>query len=165
MQEAGENLRLTYRKANYGPYAENLRHVFNSIEGHLVTGYSDGGDDPAKQLSLVPGAYEEVDHFLAGKSDTRKRFDRVASLVNGFETPYGLELLSTVYWVAKNEGALSLSDVQSNIHDWNNRKKQFSSEQIALAFKVLIERGWLDREIPAQPVNNRSAPAAAPSPG
>jgi O-acetyl-ADP-ribose deacetylase (regulator of RNase III) len=164
MQEAGENLRLVYRKANYGPYAENLRHVLRSIEGHLIAGYSDGGDDPEKQLSLVPGAYEDADRFLAEQRETRKRFDRVAALVDGFETPYGLELLSTVYWVAKHEGAQSLSDVQSKIQDWNDRKKQFTSEQIGLAFKVLIERGWLDREAPAQPINHRAAPAAAPSP-
>ena len=27
MQEAGQDLRLTYKKAPYGPYAANLRHV------------------------------------------------------------------------------------------------------------------------------------------
>lgn len=56
MQEAGEPLRLTYRKAPYGPYAENLRHVLHAIEGHFVSGYADGGDEPDKQLTLIPGA-------------------------------------------------------------------------------------------------------------
>ncbi|MEL7316038.1 MAG: macro domain-containing protein, partial [Cyanobacteria bacterium J06559_3] len=50
MQEAGEPLRLKYQKARYGPYAENLRHVLNAIEGHLVSGYADGGDSPDKPL-------------------------------------------------------------------------------------------------------------------
>ncbi|MDR5173008.1 macro domain-containing protein, partial [Methylobacillus flagellatus] len=53
MQEAGEPLRLKYAKAPYGPYAENLRHVLNAIEGHLVSGYADGGDAPDKQVELV----------------------------------------------------------------------------------------------------------------
>jgi hypothetical protein len=48
MQEAGEPLRLKYVKAPYGPYAENLRHVLNAVEGHLVAGYLDGGDVPDK---------------------------------------------------------------------------------------------------------------------
>jgi hypothetical protein len=164
MQEAGENLRLTYRKANYGPYAENLRHVLRSIEGHLVAGYSDGGDDPTKRLSLVPGAYEDADHFLAEQHDTRARFDRVARLVDGFETPYGLELLSTVYWVAKHESAQSQSDVQSKIYDWNDRKKRFTPEQIALALNVLSERGWLDRDLPIHRQAPPSATATASSP-
>jgi hypothetical protein len=36
MQEAGEPLRLQYVKHHYGPYAENLRHVLNAVEGHLI---------------------------------------------------------------------------------------------------------------------------------
>jgi len=151
MQEAGESLQLNYRKANYGPYAENLRHVLKSIEGHLVTGYSDGGDDPTKRLSLVPGAYEDADRFLAEQDETRTRFDRVAKLVEGFETPYGLELLSTVYWVAKNESARTLSEVESKVYDWNDRKRRFTPGQIAVALNVLGERGWLERDVAIRP--------------
>ena len=55
MQVAGEPLKLKYTKGLYGPYAENLRHVLNAIEGHFVSGYADGGDEPDKQLKLVPG--------------------------------------------------------------------------------------------------------------
>lgn len=91
MQEAGQKLQLQYAKANYGPYAQNLKHVFNSIEGAFVSGYSDGGDDPTKQIRLVPGAFEDADRYLADEADTKQRFDRVAELVAGFETPYGLE--------------------------------------------------------------------------
>lgn len=147
MQEAGEDLRLRYAKANYGPYAENLRHVLRSVEGHLVDGYADGGDDPTKRLTLVPGAYEDADRFLSGQDETRRRFDRVAKLVDGFETPYGLELLSTVYWVARNENATTLEDVKVKFYDWNDRKKRFAPEQISSALQVLTERGWLDTDV------------------
>ncbi|MEX0407952.1 macro domain-containing protein [Aquibium sp. LZ166] len=155
MQEAGENLRLRYTKANYGPYAENLRHVLQSVEGHLVAGYADGGDDPTKQLALVPGAYEDADRFLSGHDATRKRFDRVAKLVDGFETPYGLELLSTVYWVAKHEKATTLDEVKAKFYDWNDRKKQFAPEQIARALQALIVREWVDTNV------GESLPAAS----
>jgi len=53
MQEAGEPLRLKYRKAIYGPYAENLRHVLKEIEGHFVCGYADGGDKPDKTSTAM----------------------------------------------------------------------------------------------------------------
>ena len=45
MQVAGEPLNLRFTKGHYGPYAENLRHVLNEIEGHMVSGYTDGGDE------------------------------------------------------------------------------------------------------------------------
>ena len=49
MQELGEPLRLKFTKAPYGPYAENLSHVLNTIEGHMISGYADGGDQPEKE--------------------------------------------------------------------------------------------------------------------
>src|SRR5262249_18376934 len=89
-QEAGEPLRLRYVKGHYGPYAENLRQVLAAIEGHLVSGYADGGDSPDKQLALVPGAVKDAGDFLEEHPETRARFDRVAKLVEGFETPFGM---------------------------------------------------------------------------
>ena len=143
MQEAGEPLRLKYQKASYGPYAENLRHVLHAIEGHLVSGYADGGDAPDKQLKLVPGAIEDATAFLQQHPETRARFDKVAALVEGFESPFGLELLSTVHWVMKNESVNSVDDVVSHTYAWNERKKVFDPKQITLAREVLSSQGWL----------------------
>ncbi len=145
MQEAGEPLKLRYAQANYGPYAENLRHVLKHVEGHLISGYADGGDAPDKQLELVPGAIDDAEGFLQEDSETRIRFERVAALVDGFETPYGLELLSTVHWVATRLGAKSLTDVVSQTHAWNERKRQFTERQIRLAYHVLSGQGWLEQ--------------------
>jgi O-acetyl-ADP-ribose deacetylase (regulator of RNase III) len=143
MQEAGQPLKLQYAKAKFGPYAENLRHVLRAIEGHLVTGYADGGDAPDKQLELVPGAVPDAEALLADDVQTRSRFDRVADLVEGFETPFGLELLSTVHWVVTREGATSAEEVIRKTYAWNERKRRFSPRQLQLAHEVMIAKGWL----------------------
>ena len=145
MQEAGEPLRLKYQKAPYGPYAENLRHVLHAIEGHLVSGYADGGDAPDKQLQLVPGAIKDATAFLQQHADTNTRFDKVAELVDGFESPFGLELLSSVHWVMKNEPVNSVDEVISHTYAWNGRKRQFTLRQIALAVDVLSRKGWVKK--------------------
>ena len=139
--------RLRVVKGLYGPYSENLTHVLREIEGYFVTGYRDGGDTPEKQLELVPGAMKDADKYLAEHPDTRTRFDKVAHLVEGFETPFGLELLSTVHWVIKHESPGSIDAVISRTYDWNDRKKQFSPRQIALAADVLQKKGWIDADI------------------
>ena len=144
MQAAGEPLKLRFEKAIYGPYAENLRHVLNTIEGHLVSGYADGGDAPGKQLELVPGALEDAHAFLGKKADTQARFEKVADLVEGFESPFGLELLTTVHWVAREEKARTFDDVADLTYAWNERKKQFSRRQIRIAFDVFSEKGWIE---------------------
>lgn len=143
MQEAGEPLRLNYVKHHYGPYADNLRHVLTKIEGHLVSGYHDGGDAPDKQLELVPSAVKDAEAFLAGGGDTRRRFDRVGKLVEGFETPFGLELLATVHWVATREHASSPEDAAAKVYAWNERKRRFLPGQVGIAFETLRANGWL----------------------
>lgn len=145
MQEAGEPLRLKYRKAHCGPYAENLRHVLNAIEGHLVSGYADGGDAPDKPLQLMPGAVEAATAFLQQYSETRDRFDRVAALVEGFESAFGLELLSTVHWVMKNEAVDSIEAVVNCTYAWGDRKRQFTSRQIAVAANTLLRKQWVTK--------------------
>jgi hypothetical protein len=65
------------------------------------------------------------------------RFDRVTQLVEGFETPFGLELLSTVHWVIARDGVQELTDVAVAVHAWAPGKWQFTSSQIALAAERL----------------------------
>ncbi|MEI7240285.1 macro domain-containing protein [Pectobacterium brasiliense] len=147
MQESGEPLRLKYQKAHYGPYAENLRHVLNAIEGHMISGYSDGGDMPDKQLSLVPGVAEEAKTFLEQQEETYRRFQKVSDLVEGFESPFGLELLSTVHWAMQYESLTSPEDVTDFIYAWNERKRQFTPRQISLAVDTLHRKGWLTSSV------------------
>lgn len=143
MQEAGQSLRLRYAKAPYGPFAENLGNVLAQVEGHLVAGYRDGGDAPDKQLTLVPGAVDDAMTFLEGEEATRAHFDRVAALVQGFETPFGLELLSTVHWVAKDAPDATPADIVARVYGWGERKRRFSPRQIGLALDTLAGQGWL----------------------
>lgn len=144
MQAADEPLRLNFTKGPYGPYAENLRHVLNAIEGHLVSGYADGGDAPDKQLKLVPGALEDARAFLENKAGTQAHFEKVCDLVEGFESPFGLELLSTVHWIVSREQVQSVDDVVRRTYAWSKRKKQFSRRQLELAIDVLSRKGWVD---------------------
>lgn len=143
MQQAGEPLRLNYVKAPYGPYAENLGHVLARVEGHMVDGYRDGGDAPDKELKLVPGAVADARAVLANAGETRARFERVAALVSGFETPFGLELLSTVHWVARENASAAPDALVAEVYAWGERKKRFSARQIGLARDTLVAQGWL----------------------
>jgi O-acetyl-ADP-ribose deacetylase (regulator of RNase III) len=143
LQESGEELRLKYSKAPYGPYANNLRHVLNAIEGYFISGYADGGDKPGKELQLVPGAIKDAELELQKHPDTRERFERVADLVNGFESSFGLELLATVHWVVKREKAETLEKVIRRTYAWNAHKKRFSERQIRIAVSVLTQKGWI----------------------
>jgi O-acetyl-ADP-ribose deacetylase (regulator of RNase III) len=144
LQEAGEPLKLKFNKAHYGPYAENLRHVLRAIEGHYVSGYMNDGDKPDSALQLVPGARELADETLKNQPGTIDNCERVARLIDGFESPIGMELLATVHWVSINEvKPLDKGGVVHAVHAWSTRKRTFSEAQIAAAFDRLVQEHWL----------------------
>ena len=145
MQESGEELKLRYDKGLYGPYADNLRHVLSLIEGHFIQGYADAENDPEKQIELIPGAVKKAEAFLSHYPDTREHFNRVVDLVEGFETPFGMELLSTVHWVAVREGAGTFDQAIEKTRAWNPRKQMFEAAQIRIAWDVLQRKGWLSQ--------------------
>lgn len=142
LQVSGENLRLQFVKETYGPYAKNLSHVLNAVEGHMLSGYADGGNNPNKRLELIPGATYDAERFLSTQPDTLKRMERVSELVDGFETPFGLELLATVHWLVDN-GADSLTEVIKQTYAWNQHKTQFSPKQIEIALQRLVSLHWV----------------------
>jgi O-acetyl-ADP-ribose deacetylase (regulator of RNase III) len=149
LQEAGEPLRLKYEAGHYGPYATNLNKVLEMMEGHYIRGYGDSQKLNA-EIELLPGAVEEATRFLAGRSESLARLERVAGLIEGFETPYGMELLATTHWLARRGGpkseapAADASEAVAQIHAWNPRKEQvFKPEHIRTAWKQLDEQGWM----------------------
>jgi hypothetical protein len=152
MQEAGQPLRLRYIKHHYGPHADNLRRILNDVEGHLVAGCHDGGDAAENQLELVPGAVAEAEAFLRADHEALQRFDRVGKLVEGFETPFGLELLATVHWVATREHAIDATDAAAKVYAWSERNRRFSPRQIGIAFEALGANGWWP---PGSPTRSR----------
>ena len=144
MQEAGEHLKLKFVKAPYGPYAENLRHVLNIIEGFYINGY-DGEDNPDKEIVLLPKAADDAKNFLNNNIEVLNRFEKVAELVAGFESSFGLELLSTVHWVIKKENMKTEENVIKAVYSWNKHKKQFSEKQIKTAINRLYSTGWIEK--------------------
>ena len=148
MQEAGESLRLKFVKGRYGPYATNLRHVLNAVEGHFLTGFGDASEEPGKPLEPMPGAIEKAEVYLRElpREATRARFHRVEELMDGFETAYGLELLGSVHWVAKHEPSPARNSDQATelVHSWNDRKRDsFPMRHIQAAWNRLTDTGWL----------------------
>ncbi|MRX56731.1 Appr-1-p processing protein [Bacillus idriensis] len=124
LQELGEPLRLDYKKYIYGPYAENLNHVLLRIEGHYIRGYGDRSKDA--EIYLLPGAVEEANSFLSEDPVGQETLKKVSELIRGFETPYGMELLSTVHWLIKEDKDLinSPETVVKKVQSWNSRKKR-----------------------------------------
>jgi len=142
LQESGEPLRLKYEAGKYGPFAPNLYKVLEVLEGHFLRGY-DATQRPGTQIELMPGAVEEASSFLRDERESQARLVRVAELIEGFETPYGMELLASVHWVSTKGGPKEKAPA------WNPRKKRvFRPNHVLKAWERLERYEWLSSRAP-----------------
>lgn len=155
LQEVGEELKLRYEAHRYGPYADNLRHVLKALEGHYLQGFGDGSTpvQEAEPIKILSSAAEEAEAALGGSSKTSDRVRCVLELVDGYESPYGLELLASAHWVATHHREGSTSDIHlviERVQGWSRRKERmFTNEHVATAWDRLCSKGWVDMPAPA----------------
>ena len=144
LQEAGEPMRLKFQAHHFGPYADNLHHALQHIEGHFIRGY---GDRSAKaEIRLMPDAMDRAVDFLKNNTEAEEHLERVKKLIEGFETPYGMELLSTVHWVVKHDKCTfgDFDAIRMKVESWNKRKKTLMKPQhIHKALQRLEQQGWV----------------------
>lgn len=146
LKAAGENMpRLSFQAGAYGPYSPDLRHGLIRMENHLTRGFGEGSDRPTTPIELLPGAVEAAQVYLNGLPETKVRMERVAQLIEGYEDPYGMELLSSIHWVMQHDpGAREDAEIAvGRVRGWNDRKRRLlKSEHLKLAWERLHEQGW-----------------------
>jgi len=127
------------RSGPYGPYADNLNKVLETLEGDYTTGY-EGSRKPDREIELRPKAAEEAMEFLGADAAAEHIVKRVACLIDGFETPYGMELLATIHWVATqgDSPATNVETAVDQVQHWNTRKQRlFTPPHVEAAWQRL----------------------------
>ncbi|MQB01658.1 MAG: Appr-1-p processing protein [Actinobacteria bacterium] len=151
LQLAGEPLRLKFAKGHYGPYAESVNHVLQAVEGHYLRGYGDRTQRVAEAtpVQVMDGAPAMAVAYLRDRPATNERIERVVQLIEGFESPYGLELLTTVHYVASVIDPRAIDDplrVLPVVSEWNRRKgRLFTPRHVEVAWRRLKDLGWLGK--------------------
>lgn len=139
MQELGQDLKLKYIKHKYGPYAHNLENMLQGLDGHYIKGYRDRTQKA--EIEVNKEYLPEALNTIKGDLFVKAQIENVFSLIEGFETPYGLELLSTVHWLYIHEGVKQLNEMIEAIKAWNTRKGAlFQPNHIEIAFEHLKEK-------------------------
>lgn len=142
-------LKLDFKAHRYGPYADNLRHMLNSLDGSYLQcdkRISDAGPfevirfNDAKRDVL--GAY----FTTAEAKPYRPALEATTQLIDGFESPLGMELLATVDWLLTREKVdASVEAVQAGLRGWagggdaaRRKEKIFESRLIELSLQRLV---------------------------
>lgn len=135
LQTVGEPLRLEFEKGKFGPYADNLNHVLERLDGHYIRGFGDRSRDA--EIYLIKDAANQAEKFLKDDSEAFEHLEKVRDIIQGYETPYGLELLSTVHWVVNSKPEIkdNIQKIVEEVHSWNERKRKIFKEKH-------IEKAW-----------------------
>ncbi|MFY1626892.1 type II toxin-antitoxin system antitoxin DNA ADP-ribosyl glycohydrolase DarG [Micromonospora sp. WMMD723] len=141
LQVFGEPLRLSFTRGRYGPYAENLNHVLDRLEGHYLVGFGDRSSrvEELRPIHLTDGTSEAVSAWFAAGHRMPEALDRIAALVDGFESPYSLELLATVHFAGEVEPPTSdLDELIERVQAWSGRKARlFTPAHVTTAYERL----------------------------
>ena len=116
-----------------------------AIEGYYASGYGARGDALDKTVAPDPGAVRDAQLGLHERPEALQRFARVAERVEGFESPFGLELLATVHWIDAHEHPTSDEQLFRKRYVWAERKRQFSPNQISVGETARKSKGGWPR--------------------
>lgn len=95
-------LNLEFVANKYGPYADRLRHLLNGLDGsylHCEKRLADAG--PFEPIWFEDSKRDSVAAYLTSEAARQylPALERTAEIIDGFESPLGMELLATVDWL------------------------------------------------------------------
>jgi O-acetyl-ADP-ribose deacetylase (regulator of RNase III) len=143
LQVKGVAFGLKFEKQQFGPYSEPLHQAFKAMEAkHYITGYS--GDD--RKVVVTPATFAASNEFLkAERIDVSPLVARLSLLIEGYETPYGMELLSSVHFLFATEGITTQPEMSEALEAWNDHKRaSFPRAAVTAALERLEEDGYLE---------------------
>lgn len=141
-------LKLRFVPHKYGPYADRLRHLLEGLDGsylHCDKRINDAG--PLDVIWFDDGRKTFVQTYL--KSNAKEyapALEDAAALIDGFESPFGMELLATVDWLLEEEGVPpTVPAVREGLRHWRSgtgaatrKDRLFDDRALDIALKRLI---------------------------
>jgi O-acetyl-ADP-ribose deacetylase (regulator of RNase III) len=124
-------LDLRFQADKYGPYAPRLTHLLEGLDGsYLHCGKRLGDASPFDVIWFEDSKRDKVAAYLgSGEAKAyQPALESTAKLIDGFESPLGVELLATVDWLVHKDGIkLDREAVKDGLKTWTGGEK--SSER------------------------------------
>ena len=146
-KSGGKNpLNLAFKADKFGPYATKLGHLLNALDGsylHCEKRISDAS--PIDVIWFDEAKHQTLELYIDGAefSPYKDALEKTVQLIDGFESPFGMELLATVDWLITNDGRKpATSSIQHGLAEWprgaTRKKKIFNERAIQIALSRLV---------------------------
>jgi O-acetyl-ADP-ribose deacetylase (regulator of RNase III) len=116
---------LEFRADRYGPFSPKLRHLLNALDGsylHCDKRLADAG--PLDVIGFDDKKMHRVELYIATEAkEYQAPLDATAELIEGFESPLGMELLGTVDWLIRRDATPpNVEDIRAGLRTWPGGK-------------------------------------------
>ena len=115
-------LNLKFSANRYGPFAQNLTHLLNALDGSYLSSVKRLSDaSPTDTIQFVESKRSKVSDYLAGTEAASfvSAIDETDKFIDGFQSPLGMEVLATVGWLLDNEGTLpTVAAIRTALKSW-----------------------------------------------
>ncbi len=150
IEESGlENpLKLQFTAHKFGPYANKLDHLLNALDGSYLRCNKRIADaDPLEIIAFDDTKKDVVSAFLntTEMKDYASVIEQTEKIIDGFQSPFGLELLATVDWLLRKDNVEPMTkEIKKGLKGWahnseagRRKLKLFNEPVIELALKQL----------------------------
>ena len=102
----GNGLKFEFSANKFGPYSEKMKHLLNGLDGsylHCDKRLSDAS--PFDVIHFDDNKKEAIAAYLTTTEAKpyRRALEATTCVIDGLESPFGMELLSTVDWLVHRE--------------------------------------------------------------
>lgn len=133
-------MKLEFTKGYYGPYSGKVRHVLYALNGYNLKGFEQKAEKPFEPIEIIVERSGEVMEFIDRQlaQPEKNHLEKVLTLIRGYESPYGLELLATVDFLISETGETDPEALMQAISKWSARKSSiFPIEHVRMAARYL----------------------------
>jgi len=115
-------LNFKFEANKYGPYADSLRHLLNALDGSYL--HCDKRIADANPLDVIWFEDRRKDHLQtylksAEAEPYKNALETAINLIDGFESPFGMELLATVDWLIVQDGCeATVEGIRQGLGQW-----------------------------------------------
>jgi O-acetyl-ADP-ribose deacetylase (regulator of RNase III) len=148
-------LDLRFEANKFGPYASRLTHLLNALDGsylHCEKRLADAG--PLDVIWFEDAKKDKVSAYLTSPEarDYRQALEATTELIDGFQSPLGMELLATVDWLIRNQEIKpTVEDIRIGLQSWpggtqaaERKQRLFNDRLIDLALLRLKSIGMVE---------------------
>ena len=140
-QQLYGNLGVRFEIGNYGPVSNDLDKGLRALNkvGAISGFYSNDAT-----ISVSRPAFAQACEYADKDPKLAKTVERLSRLVDGFESPLGMELLGTTHFIHYDSGYVDVENINTRLANLSGiQRNEFDKQDVEVAVRRLSEDGLL----------------------